>query len=119
MTGKGHGRTASRRLKTSSQDIFSGRVSDVKKKQGSRNTQDLSNGSSAEHNGHEVLAGMNERQKVILGQVAEKQLVKVSDFYELFRGMSTKTIQRDLQDLVLKRLLKKDGEKRWTVYSLV
>ena len=119
MVETGYSRMAPRRLKTPSQDIFSGVVSHVKKKQGPRNTYNLSNGSSTEDNDHAVSTGVNERQKVILGQVAEKQLVKVSDFYELFRGMSTKTIQRDLQDLVLKRLLKKDGEKRWTVYSMV
>jgi len=43
---------------------------------------------------------------------------KISDFHSFFGDISSKTIQRDLQDLVSKSVLKKEGEKRWTVYSI-
>ncbi|TSD04501.1 MAG: hypothetical protein Greene071436_129 [Parcubacteria group bacterium Greene0714_36] len=59
----------------------------------------------------------NERQRAILERLAKTDTVKVSDFYEIFQGVSPKTIQRDLQDLVSKSVIKKEGEKRWTVYA--
>ena len=61
---------------------------------------------------------INERQKAILDRLKETNKAKVSDFYSVFNDISSKTIQRDLQDLVSKNMLKKDGEKRWTIYSL-
>lgn len=59
----------------------------------------------------------NERQRTILERLAQTPRVKVSDFYEIFQGISPKTIQRDLQDLVSRNVIKKEGEKRWTVYT--
>ncbi len=61
---------------------------------------------------------LNERQEIILDRIKKAQRVKISDFFDSFAGISTKTIQRDLQNLVDKHILKKEGEKRWTVYSL-
>lgn len=61
---------------------------------------------------------LNERQRLILDRIREVGHVKISDFFSAFEGISTKTIQRDLQNLVDKHILKKEGEKRWTVYSL-
>lgn len=61
---------------------------------------------------------LNERQGVILEHLKQAKQAKISDFYSFFNDMSSKTIQRDLQDLVAKNLLKKEGEKRWTVYTL-
>lgn len=61
---------------------------------------------------------LNNRQKRILERLQEINQAKISDFFAFFDGISSKTIQRDLQDLVTKNLLKKDGEKRWTIYTL-
>ena len=61
---------------------------------------------------------LNERQGVILEHLKQAGQAKISDFYSFFNDMSSKTIQRDLQNLVVKNLLKKEGEKRWTVYTL-
>ena len=61
---------------------------------------------------------LNERQKRIVEHLKDRDQAKISDFYSFFTDISSKTIQRDLQDLVLKNMLKKEGEKRWTVYSL-
>src|SRR3989338_5079858 len=58
----------------------------------------------------------NERHRAILERLAQTPRVKVSDFYEIFQGISPKTIQRDLQELVSKNVIKKEGEKRWTIY---
>lgn len=62
--------------------------------------------------------GMTGRQKRILDYVAKASQAKIGDLYTVLEGVSTKTIQRDLHDLVQKNILKKDGEKRWTVYYL-
>lgn len=63
--------------------------------------------------------GLSERQKVIMSQLKLSGQAKISDFSATFKNMSSKTIQRDLQNMVDKQILKKVGEKRWTVYSLV
>lgn len=61
---------------------------------------------------------VSERQKTIIEYIREKRHAKISDLSSLFRDVSLKTIQRDLQHLVMRDLLRKEGEKRWTVYSL-
>jgi predicted HTH transcriptional regulator len=62
--------------------------------------------------------GVNERQQKILEYVKQTSQAKISDFFTFFTDISSKTIQRDLQGLVAKNILKKEGEKRWTIYSL-
>lgn len=64
-------------------------------------------------------AGLNDRQSMILNHIKQINQAKISDFYSMFSNISSKTIQRDLQDLVSKNLLKKEGDKRWTIYSLI
>lgn len=61
---------------------------------------------------------MTDRQKKILIFVEKTSQAKISDFHTLLAGVSAKTIQRDLHDLVQKNILKQDGQKRWTSYSL-
>src|SRR3989338_1149035 len=61
----------------------------------------------------------NDRQKAIIGHLSDKGQAKISDFYETFDGVSSKTIQRDLQDLVARNVIRKEGDKRWTIYTLV
>ena len=61
----------------------------------------------------------NERQATILEFFSERDSAKISDLTEFFQNVSSKTIQRDLQDLVNKGILKKEGERRWTVYSVI
>lgn len=64
-----------------------------------------------------IFEAMSERQQKILDHLRRSEHAKISDLAPQFVGISTKTIQRDLQDLVIKNVLKKEGEKRWTVYS--
>jgi len=61
---------------------------------------------------------VNERQKIIIDYVQKAGNAKISDFFNAFQDISSKTIQRDLQYLVDMRMLKREGEKRWTTYSL-
>ena len=62
--------------------------------------------------------GMTDRQKKILGYVEKFSQAKIGDLQVLLAGVSAKTIQRDLHDLVSRDILKQDGQKRWTAYSL-
>lgn len=61
---------------------------------------------------------LSERQEKILEHLRQAEQAKISDFIPHFAGVSTKTIQRDLQDLVTRNAIKREGEKRWTVYSI-
>ncbi|MEK7075018.1 MAG: DeoR family transcriptional regulator [Patescibacteria group bacterium] len=63
--------------------------------------------------------GLNGRQRIIMDRLLKSGHGKISDFYTSLKGVSSKTIQRDLQNLVDKEVLKKEGEKRWTVYSVI
>jgi hypothetical protein len=59
----------------------------------------------------------NRTEKIInLGK--EKGSFNVKDASELFVGISEKTIQRELLKLVATGVLKKEGERRWSTYSL-
>lgn len=60
----------------------------------------------------------NPRQQKILRHIAQAKQAKISDFFPVLSGVSPKTIQRDLSELVSKNILKRQGEKRWTTYSL-
>lgn len=62
---------------------------------------------------------ITDRQKTIIDHLktGEKK-AKLGDIHSLFENVSSKTIQRDLQDLVSRNLLRKEGEKRWTTYFL-
>ncbi len=66
----------------------------------------------------EIDTPVNDRQKKILSHLKEANQAKISDFSVIFNEISSKTIQRDLQDLVLKNMVKKEGDKRWTIYQL-
>lgn len=64
-------------------------------------------------------AKFNERQVKMLDYLKGHEQAKISDLTGFFADLSSKTIQRDLNDLVIRGVIKKEGEKRWTVYSLV
>ena len=44
--------------------------------------------------------------------------MNVKDVLGVVAGVSEKTIQRELLALVDEGILKKEGERRWTLYSL-
>lgn len=61
---------------------------------------------------------MNERQKMIMDHMRKTTNARLSDFFSYFEGVSAKTIQRDLQELVESNNLKREGDRRWTIYLL-
>ena len=70
-----------------------------------------------EKKNHET-TNFTERQKMIIEHLHKNGQVKISDFFSEFNALSSKTIQRELHDLVAKNVLKKEGEKRWRTYTL-
>ncbi len=61
----------------------------------------------------------DDRTDKIVSVIREKGQVTIKDVAETFVGISEKTIQRELQRMVLTGVLKKEGERRWSTYSLL
>lgn len=60
----------------------------------------------------------NSRRNTILELLQNKSSVTVKDVTDTIHGCSSKTLQRELLSLVDEGLLKKEGERRWSTYSL-
>jgi len=60
----------------------------------------------------------NNRQDVILGLLKTRSNLTIKDVAQVVTDCSEKTIQRELIDLVEKGLVKREGERRWSRYSL-
>ena len=60
----------------------------------------------------------NKRQDIIIALVKKNHSMNIKGFTGVIKGCSEKTIQRELLTLVAKRVLKKEGERRWSTYSL-
>jgi len=58
------------------------------------------------------------RKTAILELLKKQSNLTIKDFVKAISGCSEKTIQRELLDLVDKGIVKKEGERRWSTYSL-
>ncbi|HVY54438.1 MAG TPA: hypothetical protein VHC46_01650, partial [Thermodesulfobacteriota bacterium] len=58
------------------------------------------------------------RQAIIIKLLSKKSGLGVKDFVGNIKGVSEKTIQRELLAMVASGVLKKEGERRWSTYSL-
>lgn len=58
------------------------------------------------------------RKNSILSILKKDSQLTIKDFVKVITDCSEKTIQRELIDLVEKGLVKKNGERRWSTYSL-
>lgn len=65
-----------------------------------------------------VAVKKNKRQSIIINLLKRKKEVMIKDISSLISDCSEKTIQRELFALVDAGILKKEGERRWTRYSL-
>lgn len=59
------------------------------------------------------------RQSSIVSVLKSKGASSIKDISTVIRDVSEKTIQRELQNLVLEGRVTKAGERRWTTYTLV
>lgn len=58
------------------------------------------------------------RKNAIVGLLKKDSKLTIKDFVKVIADCSEKTIQRELIDLVEKGIVKKEGERRWSTYSL-
>jgi hypothetical protein len=58
------------------------------------------------------------RQQTILNVLKGQSGLTIKDFSRVIKDCSEKTIQRELLELVEKGVVKKEGERRWSRYSL-
>jgi DNA-binding HxlR family transcriptional regulator len=65
-----------------------------------------------------VATTSSSRTIAIMNQLRTKPELTIRDLGPLFPGVSEKTIQRDLQSLSSRGMVKKTGERRWAKYSL-
>jgi hypothetical protein len=61
----------------------------------------------------------SERRSSIVSVLKTKGASSIKDISTIIRDVSEKTIQRELQNLVLEGQVTKTGERRWTTYTLV
>lgn len=61
---------------------------------------------------------LKDRQTAILSLIKNKGSVSIKDISTMIRGVSEKTIQRELAVLVSSGTVEKKGERRWSTYSL-
>ena len=66
----------------------------------------------------DTTAKKTDRQDRILTILKGQSNLTVKDFAKVITDVSEKTIQRELLDLVQKGVIKKEGERRWSRYSL-
>ena len=60
----------------------------------------------------------SQRRELILNILKNQANLTIKDFAKIIKDCSEKTIQRELIELVEKGLVKKEGERRWSRYSL-
>ena len=58
------------------------------------------------------------RHDLIINALKGQSNLTVKDFSKVIKDCSQKTIQRDLLELVSKGVVKKEGQRRWSRYSL-
>ncbi|MDO8579346.1 MAG: hypothetical protein Q7R72_00545 [bacterium] len=60
----------------------------------------------------------DDRKTVIIKLLSKKGRLNIKDFSQTIKGCSEKTIQRELLAMVASGVLRKEGERRWSTYSL-
>jgi len=60
----------------------------------------------------------SQRQEQIVNILQGQPDLTIKDFSKVIKNCSEKTIQRELLELVQKGVIKKEGERRWSRYSL-
>lgn len=72
-----------------------------------------------DHQSHsDIAANKSKRQESIISALKEKSGLTIRDFAKIIKGVSAKTIQRELLELTAKGVVRKEGERRWSRYSL-
>ncbi len=64
-------------------------------------------------------ANIKDRRESVLSVIRNKKVASIKDISTVIRDISEKTIQRELMALVAAGTVLKQGERRWSTYSLV
>lgn len=64
-------------------------------------------------------SGVQERRDAIVSVIKNKKQANIKDISIHIRSVSEKTIQRELLALINAGIVRKEGERRWSTYSLV
>lgn len=67
----------------------------------------------------DISDNIKDRREAILSVIKNKGEASIKDISTLVRGISEKTIQRELSACIGSGIIKKRGERRWSTYSLV
>ena len=73
---------------------------------------------SLQENQMSVQVKRTDRQDAIVKLLQSQSGLTIKDFAKVIKDCSQKTIQRELLELVDKGVVKKEGERRWSRYSL-
>jgi hypothetical protein len=65
-----------------------------------------------------TVAPKEDRKAVIISILSKKDGLSVKDFVDSIKGVSEKTIQRELLSMVASGTIKKEGERRWSRYFM-
>lgn len=95
----------------------------VKKKpapvsQGQTDIKDISQGQPKEKKKADVVDRLN-RKSSILSFIKQNKEAQIKDILTYIGNCSEKTIQRELNELIKDGVLKKEGDRRWSKYSLL
>jgi hypothetical protein len=64
------------------------------------------------------VGAIKDRREAVMSVIRNKGSVSIKDISTLIRGVSEKTIQRELISLIETGVVEKRGERRWSTYSL-
>ena len=88
-------------------------------KDNSRDAKENAQNTASTHSAEKGSEGTSDRQEAIIQILRSKGSSYIKDISTMIREVSEKTIQRELQTLINKGVIQKEGERRWTQYSLV
>ena len=60
--------------------------------------------------------GQSERMSLILDLVRKRKSLSIKEIASVIRNCSEKTIQRELNILIERGLIRREGERRWSMY---
>ena len=104
-------------------DLYKGHVKDNKdniqvEPTKTRPQSNISHSTKKNNSSQKAPEDKDARLSIITRLLREKGKSSIKDIYDQFSGISEETIQRDLQVLVAKGTVKKEGEKRWSTYQI-
>lgn len=106
--------------KSANQNSNEEQVFEVDSYKGHITVKDIKGGEKTDmpfNKGH-IVRDKNKRYEVIINLLKKTKEISVKDVSSIVSDCSEKTIQRELLNLVGKGVLKKEGERRWSKYSL-